>query len=117
MPKRPIPLTTEAYTASLPESAIQNAVLRAAQYHGWLRIHFRPARTTKGWRTAYEGDTGFPDVIAVRGSRVVVIECKRKGARPTQPQADWLAAWTGVPCAEVYVLTPADLDRVEGIFR
>lgn len=37
--------------------------------------------------------------------------------RPTQAQADWLAAFTGTGKAEVYVLTPADIDQVEGIFR
>ncbi|MGE3705711.1 MAG: VRR-NUC domain-containing protein [Vicinamibacterales bacterium] len=110
-------MTTEAYRASLPESTIQDAIMGATLRHGWRRVHFRPARTERGWRTAYEGDDGFPDVVAVRGDRIVVIECKAVGKRPTQAQADWLAAFTGTGKAEVYVLTPADLDRVEEMFR
>ena len=39
--------------------------------------HFRPPRTVHGWRTAVAADgAGFPDLVMVRGSRLLAAELK-----------------------------------------
>lgn len=78
--------------AMLTEDHLQRRVLDLAALRGWRRVHIRPARTERGWRTPYEGDPGLPDLILAR--RGVVILAELKGSRtPWQPgQREWLAA-------------------------
>ena len=52
----------------MTEAQFQNAVTEALTVFGWRWIHFRPARSEKGWRTPLSGAPGFPDLCAVRGS-------------------------------------------------
>ena len=92
------------------EGGLLNWVLTTAQMYGWKRAHFRPAKTAKGWRTPVQGDgAGFPDLVFVRGTRLIVAELKA-GRTPSEnkPRADqqaWLDAFAGVPGIEVYVWT------------
>ncbi len=53
---------------------------------------------------------GFPDLIALRGSRQVVIELKREGKHATVEQAEWLRCFDLVGC-ETYVWRPADIEE------
>lgn len=78
----------------LTEDQYQRRVIDAARAHGWHVAHVRPARTTKGWRTPYEGDTGLPDLILARAGTVLLAEIKTDRGRTTfQPgQREWLAA-------------------------
>ena len=105
--KTGLPTTTEAeFTAQ---------VLEYARLRGWRTIHLRPARTARGWRTAVQGDgAGFPDVLALRGGRVVVAELKVARNVATEAQEAWLAAWREAG-AEVFLWTPdawAEIERV-----
>lgn len=67
----------------------------AKRVHGLLRIggwrwcHFRPARTEKGWRTAIEGDAGFPDIVAVRNGRLLFAELKSARGTVSAEQDAW----------------------------
>lgn len=93
------------------EAELQDTILDATKRFGWYRAHFRPALTKHGWRTPVAGDgQGFPDLILLRGPRLVVAELKQKGKKPTAAQKEWLDRWKAVPCAEVYVWRPDDLD-------
>lgn len=94
-----------------------DTVVEIAMGCGWLVYHARPARRRRGWRTATQGHTGFPDVIAVRPPRLVMAELKRVGERPGARQRVWLEALRRVPGVEVYVWTPADADSVRAAFR
>lgn len=59
---------------------------------GWDHVHFRPARTEKGWRTSASGTmaAGWPDLVLVRArdKRLIFAELKREGhdLRPEQWQ-------------------------------
>jgi hypothetical protein len=56
--------------------------------------HFRPAKTTKGWRTAVAGDgKGFPDLLLLRGSQIKVREVKTGKATTSVDQKAWIAAF------------------------
>lgn len=97
-----------ALDASVSERELQANVLALAMLYGWRVVHFRPALTSKGWRTAVQGDgVGFPDCLMLRGERLLVAELKREGEGPTEEQEAWLAAFEAAG-AEVCVWRPSD---------
>ncbi|HET9755290.1 MAG TPA: hypothetical protein VFP66_02210 [Candidatus Limnocylindrales bacterium] len=91
------------------ERDLQDQVLDLARLLGWRVAHFRAARTAHGWRTPVSADgAGFPDLVLIRGRRLVVAELKRSVKnRPTPNQLDWLAAFRAAG-VEVYVWTCDD---------
>ena len=108
-------------TATIPpitEAQFQSQILEACRLFHWRTAHFRAARTAHGWRTAVSGDgLGFPDLVAVRGRRLLVAELKRSAkARPTPAQQDWLADFRSAGC-EVYLWTPDDWDQITDVLR
>ena len=87
--------------AQLPREELQGvseddfkaAVLDCAQGWGWLRYHTLPAWTAGGgWRTATQGNVGFPDLVLARGGLVILAELKREQGRTSLAQNLWLAA-------------------------
>jgi hypothetical protein len=69
------------------EDDLVRAIINALTRTGWRACHFRPAQTAGGWRTAVQGHTGFPDIIAVHPQRgVLVIECKSERGQLTDEQ-------------------------------
>lgn len=77
----------------------------------WLCVHFRPAQTSKGWRTPFTGDGGFPDVVAARDRVVLFAELKAQNAKPPTPeQVAWLEA---VPAG--FLWRPSDMHLIEQI--
>jgi hypothetical protein len=60
-----------------------------ANLHGWMCVHFRPARTDKGWRTLIQGDIGFVDCVFARDGVVLFVELKSEKGRPGPGQEDW----------------------------
>lgn len=78
---------------------LMDAIVDAARVLGYTCAHFRPAQTSKGWRTAvsYDGK-GFPDLVLVRPrtssalspARVIFAEVKGKGDRLRVEQELWL---------------------------
>jgi hypothetical protein len=90
----------------MTEKELQSAVMDTARRLGWLRAHFTPAETSKGWRTPVSGDgKGFPDLVLVR-ERVVFVELKGHGGRVSQEQKEWLEALDRAG-AECYLWTPS----------
>lgn len=99
-------------TARATEAQFQQAVIEAAQLHGWAVAHFRPARTQHGWRTPVAADgRGFPDLVLTR-DRVVFAELKAARGLLTDHQRTWIARLTTAG-AEVYVWRPADWPHIE----
>ncbi len=66
-----------------------------AQSRGWKVAHFRPGMTKRGrWVTAVQGDgKGFPDLILVRGDRIIAAELKVGKGKCTTEQDEWLTAF------------------------
>lgn len=105
----------------VPERAWTAQVLALAAIHGWKRAHFRPARTKDRrtgqdtWRTPVQGDgVGFPDLLLLRGNRLIAAELKTDDAPRDLPaaQAEWLRAFQDAG-AETYAWRPRDLDAVQ----
>lgn len=83
---------------------------------GWLHVHFRPAKTERGWRTPGSGELleGWPDLVLVRARdrRLIFAELKRELAQLTPAQAFVLDE------LDVLAFDPADYaDRVTAVLR
>lgn len=78
----------------MTEAQLQAAVIEMARTLGWLTAHFRPALTERGWRTPVSGDgKGFPDLILVRGERLIAAELKSDVGAVSVEQDVWLGAF------------------------
>jgi hypothetical protein len=77
--------------ASLTEDDLLTRVLDLARLRGWKVVHYRPAKTAKGWRTPLQGDKGCPDVILARNGVVILAELKSDTGKATPEQRQWLA--------------------------
>lgn len=76
--------------ASLTEDDLLTRVLDLARLRGWKVVHYRPAKTAKGWRTPLQGDKGCPDVILARRGVVILAELKSETGKATPEQRQWL---------------------------
>jgi hypothetical protein len=103
--------TVKLVPAPMAEADLLDAVVELARLFHWQLHHCRPARTDKGWRTAITGDSGFPDIVAVRGRRMVVAELKSQRGKVTEQQQKWLDRFAAAGC-EVYCWKPADLPAI-----
>lgn len=88
----------------------------ALDLHGWRWVHFRPARTGHGWRTALSGYPGFPDVVAAKAGRVIFAELKSEEGRQTAEQSSWQDQLDGLG-TEFYVWWPSDRDEIMEVLR
>jgi hypothetical protein len=96
----------------ITEADFTAQVIALAQLCKWSVCHFRPAKTAKGWRTAIEGDAGFPDIIACRNGRRILAELKVGNGKPTPEQLRWLKAWG----SDAYLWYPRDWDKIVELF-
>lgn len=123
----------------LSEHGWQAQVIALARLYGWLVYHApdnRPAgRTGRPQRLAAPEGRGFPDLVLVRGPRLVFAELKTRTGRLGPGQREWLdaleAVGTSVAAArhalelvagaeppvheasvEAYLWRPADLEAV-----
>ena len=85
---------------------------------GWMWKHDRPGWSRGKWSTPLAGYPGFPDIVALKGQRLLVRELKTERGRTTELQEAWLEAWATVG-ADVDIWRPSDLSsgRVERILR
>ena len=95
----------------ITEAEFTSSVVALFELHGWRVCHVRPARTSRGWRTAYEGHKGLPDIIAARGGKIIMAELKVGKNKPTADQRQWLEA-SGSP-----VWRPEDWDTILHVAR
>lgn len=94
------------------EKTFQKQVIDLAHLLGWTVAHFRPAKTSKGWRTPVAADgKGFPDLVLVGHDKVMFRELKAIGGRLSDDQEAWGAALT-THGADWAVWTPNDWPRI-----
>jgi hypothetical protein len=101
-------------TVDISEAAFQDQVMQLAHVYGWRVAHFRPAQTSKGWRTAVAADgKGFPDLVLVR-ERLIVAELKSRTGVISPEQDAWLQA-TAHAGVETHVWRPDDLPHIGAV--
>jgi len=88
----------------MTERELQRLVLEVLRREGWIAYHTFDSRRS---------EPGFPDVIAIRGDRLLALECKTERGRVTQAQRRWLEAFAEVRGAAAYIVRPAaDMDEL-----
>jgi hypothetical protein len=100
--------------ARATEAECQRTVVEAARLGGWLIYHNRPAQNGAGrWRTALQGDQGFPDLVLVHAMARLVwfIELKRKPNTLAPPQLAWADALRAAGAEYRLVWVPDELDE------
>jgi VRR-NUC domain len=98
----------------ISETAYRNTIVAAARLHGWLVHHCRPAQDRRGqWATHIQGDPGFPDLILVRGGRMLCLEVKAEKGKATAAQEAWIGAMRRVPGAVAEVVRPSTWSWVQ----
>lgn len=100
----------------ITEAEWQRQVIDLAHLFGWKVAHFRPAQTTKGWRTPVAADgAGWPDLFLVR-ERCIAVELKREKGKVGDEQAVWLTLLRAAGI-ETYVIRPRNLDDLAAVLR
>ena len=102
-------MTTSPSLLSATEAEFQTLVIDYAHLMKWRVAHFRPAQTGKGWRTAMEGDPGFPDLVLARNGVVILAELKSEKGQLSASQLQWSIV------ADALVWRPSDWVEVQKI--
>lgn len=114
----PARLTAEQlYLRSISEAAWQRVVQGIADVAGWLSYHApdnRPRPRRGGGTYVQNVRAGFPDLVLVKGPRIVYAELKTETGKPTPDQLRWLRA-LATAGADVAVWRPSDQAIVEGV--
>jgi hypothetical protein len=100
---------------SLTEAGFQLQVVSLAKRGGWRIYHApdnRPGRRTGKPQTVVGDTAGFPDLLLIRGSTLLVVELKTDTGRLRPGQQDWLDAFVQVG-AESYLWRPRDIEDVQ----
>lgn len=104
------------------EPEFQSAVIDYAQLMGWRVAHFRAARTERGWRTPVAADgAGFPDLVLVRGGRLIFAELKARRGALRSGQLEWIEALGEVARSagrvSMYIWRPDDWPAIEEVLK
>lgn len=113
-------MVTEAlFKAELSEAQFQKQVEELAKIYHWHWMHIRPGLNQRGsWRTPISGDlgAGWPDLVLVRGDRMVFAECKSEKGKLTGAQVMVLNALEATG-HEVFCWRPSDFDSIAEVLR
>ena len=104
----------------ISEDSFTSSVIDYARIKGWRVAHFRPAQTKDGkWRTAVQGDgKGFPDLVLLRGDRIIFAELKSEVGKASEEQIDWIESLRlalGFDAAQFW--KPSDWPKIEEILN
>jgi len=86
--------------AGVSEADLQSAIVEAMGYMGWRTYHTHDSRRS---------NPGFPDIVAVKGSRVMFVELKKEKGVIKPKQIEWLDALADAH-SEVYLVRPSSQD-------
>jgi len=92
----------------LTEKAFLQQVRDLAELCGWLVYHTYDSRRSP---------EGFPDLVLVRGDKVIFAELKSEKGRVRPEQRMWLDALEKVRKAEACLWRPSDWDRIVEVLR
>ena len=119
----PTPNLREQINGSLTEADYLKMVIGLAHQYKWYVAHFRPAMTSKGWRTAVQADAaGFPDLVLARRNEdgttaLVFMEIKRQKGKLTEQQIEWLSLLDNVPGVVATVCHPSDWAAIASMLK
>lgn len=103
---------------ALLEGDFQTQVTDLAERRHWEWFHVYPSQVHgKFWRTATSGSMrdGWPDLVLVRGDRLIFAELKKQSGH-TEPEQKRVLDLLG-HAAEVYVWRPSDINKIEALLK
>jgi len=92
----------------IKEKEFLQQVRDLAKLCGWLVYHTYDSRRSP---------EGFPDLVLVRGNRIIFAELKAAKGKVTPNQRVWLNALEKVQGVETYLWRPADWDEIVEALR
>lgn len=95
-------LAANLVAANVTERQWQQAICELASLLGWRWYHTHDSRRSP---------EGFPDLVLVKGGRLLFFECKTEKGRVTKAQDEWLTALGPVSDLAV-VVRPSDWESV-----
>jgi len=98
---------------------LQDQIIELAeQWLGWQTMHIRPARTKHGWKTPVQGalGKGWPDLVMLRGGRIIAAEMKTDKGKVTPEQADVIGLLQAAG-VETYIWRPKYWDDIVEVLR
>jgi hypothetical protein len=99
-------VSSNALLPTVSEKAFQQTVIDYARLKGWRVFHpYHMHRSSPGW----------PDLILVKGKRLLALELKSERGRLSPAQKEWLAALAGVQEVHTRVFRPSDWGELEGL--
>ncbi len=96
----------------ITEREFQDQIIELAKIYKWMIHHDRPAMTGKGWRTAIQGDKGWPDLCLVRDERIIFAETKSETGKLSEEQKEWLDILEATKRCEVYTWRPSQWPEI-----
>lgn len=87
----------------MPEDMLLGKIVRFARRHGWLAYHTYDSRRS---------EKGFPDLVLVRGDRVIFAELKSAKGKLSPAQEKWRDGLLQA-VAEWHLWRPADWPEIE----
>lgn len=116
------PSGADVLAKATSEDQLLATVTEALTLRGWRWTHSR-----RSDRAQLMGHKGFPDLIAIRGERLLLAELKTEAGRLSPEQKAWLGAFetaayrhrdTGPhPFPETYIVYPGMLDIFLDVIR
>ncbi len=88
------------------EAEFMQTVVDMAHAHRWLVYHVHDSRASAA---------GFPDLVAIRLSRVLFIETKAENGKLSREQAVWLDGLRLTGKCEVYLWRPHDMEDIRRV--
>ena len=85
---------------AMSEKELQSVVMESLRWMGWKCYHTHDSRRS---------EPGFPDLVAVKGSRIMYVEFKSESGTVKASQVEWLKALTRSN-NEVYLVRPSTQD-------
>jgi hypothetical protein len=86
----------------LSEKEFQSAVVKEAKRLGWRVYHTHDSR---------KSEAGFPDLVLLRGPRIMVAELKVGSNKPSADQLNWIE-YFGDAGVENHVWYPTDWPKI-----
>jgi len=100
----------------MTENDLLLQIIELAHLYNWTVAHFRAGMNRRGeWATAVQGDgAGWPDLVLVKGSRLIFAELKGETGDLSPEQYFWLTDLMSTG-AEVYLWTPDMWTEIQGV--
>jgi hypothetical protein len=106
-----MPRAAAVKAPQVSEAEWQQQVVDLAKICGWRVLHVYALRRAGSYRTPTT-TVGWPDLVLVRGERMIVAELKTQKGKLSAEQQGWLDALALVEGVQVFVWRPADQEEV-----